>query len=56
MNNKPSIFKKLFVNYSIIIIVSFLIFITLFVFLLHNSLYNLSIIEYYQQCTVLQCL
>lgn len=40
MNNKNSIFKKMFVNYSIIIIISFLIFITLFVFLIHNSLYN----------------
>lgn len=54
MKNKHSIFKKLFINYSIIIIASFLIFITLLVFLIHNSLYNKFADTYNHQLTQIE--
>lgn len=54
MKNKHSIFKKLFINYSIIIIASFLIFITLLLFLIHNSLYNKFADTYNHQLTQIE--
>lgn len=54
MNSKNSIFKKMVVNYSVIIIVSFFIFITLFVFLIHNSLYNNFADTYNHQLTQIE--